>query len=107
MGKKDEARLNSTGKHPNTLQPKDNSFRSQLQTIFHYLIGQVVSASQVLSEAQVPIRPITCHKRDLAKDRKFWEVVKEKCRVSGFKVWFLTIDHENARSLTNQLTLWL
>ncbi len=106
MARKDEARLNSTGKHPNKLHPKDNSFRSQPQTIFHYLIAQIAFASLMFSETRMPICLITCHKINLTEGRMFREVVSGKCRVAVFEAWFLSTDHEQARILINQLTLW-
>lgn len=105
MGRKDEARLNSSGKHPNKLQFKDNSFRPQLQTIFHYLISNLVTDLMVLLEVQVLIRSLICGKRDLGIGGKLLEVVQKQCLLTGFNVLFLATDHENARSLTNQLTL--
>ncbi len=77
-------------------QGKSNGFRSQIETIFHYLKENVATASMVEAATGIPQKNITRYKRDLEKQGRLWEVEKKLCRKTGHRAWYLTCDYSKA-----------
>ena len=85
-------------------QGKDNDFKSQFQTIFHYLQHHTATASMVSDVTGIPQKNITRYKRDLELSGRLWEVEKKYCKKTGFKAHYLTTD-PNKAPFNNQLKL--
>jgi DNA-binding MarR family transcriptional regulator len=74
------------------LQTKDSTHLNQLQTIFRYLQHHTATASMVAEATKIPQKNITRYKRDLEKAGKLWETVKDVCKHTGNKAWYITTD---------------
>lgn len=86
---------------------KDNATQNQLQTIFQYLQKHVATASIVAADTGIPQKNICRYKRDLEQAGHLWEIKKDRCRLTGFKAWYLTTDPKKApQNATPQLTLF-
>ena len=88
------------------MERKDNTTQSQLQTIFHYLSGNVATASMVADITGIYQKNICRYKRDLEKAGVLWEVGKAPCKLTGFKAWYLTCDPSRAPETPEQLKLF-
>lgn len=99
--------MNSTST-PNSLnsQDKDKYFRNQLQTIFHYLVDHIATASMVEDATGVPQKNICRYKRDLERLGELQVVKKDYCKRTGFKAWFLTTNKELFRKSNDQLKMF-
>lgn len=86
-------------------QDKNKNFRTQLQTIFHFLLENTATASMVSAATGVPQKNICRYKRDLEKIGRLWEIEKKLCKKTGFKAWYLTTNSENA-PFNNQINLF-
>ncbi len=84
---------------------KDTKFRSQMQTIFHYLSEHVATASMVSDATGIAQKNICRYKRDLEQSGRLWEIEKKECQLTGFKAWYLTTDETKAPK-SNQLKLF-
>lgn len=84
---------------------KDNYFKNQSKTIFHYLQENVATASMVSDATGIPQKNITRYKRDLELSGRLCEIEKRKCEKTGFKAWYLTTNPDLFPS-NNQLTLF-
>ncbi|MFV5699985.1 hypothetical protein ACM55H_16615 [Flavobacterium sp. ZT3R17] len=76
-----------------TLQDKDklkHLFRTQEKTIFLYLTNHIATASMVSKVTGVPQKNICRFKKDLEKRGLLYEVIKKRCKLTGFKAWYLT-----------------
>jgi hypothetical protein len=71
---------------------KDTAQPTQLQTIFHYLLDHIATASMVSFETGVPRKSICRYKRELEQVGLLREIVKSNCEITGHKAWFLTTD---------------
>ncbi|MHB1107097.1 MAG: hypothetical protein ACYCZ2_12105 [Lutibacter sp.] len=71
-------------------QGKDKQFQSQKKTIFQYLKHYTATASMVTDATGVPQKSICRYKRDLEKQNLLYEVVKNHCKLTGFRAWYLT-----------------
>ncbi len=87
-------------------QRKDNTWFNELQTIFHYLIENMATASMVEAATGVKQKNICRYKRDLEKAGRLWEIEKKACKVTGFKAWYLTTDKGKAPISKPQLNLF-
>lgn len=83
---------------------KEQSFKTQLKTIFEYLHNNIATASMVSEATGIPQKNICRFKRDLENVGRLWEVEKKLCKKTGFKAWYLTTNPKN-KPYTNQLTL--
>lgn len=92
--------LSNSGKN------EDKTRQNQLQTIFQYLQKHVATASSVAKETGIPQKNICRYKRDMEKAGHLWEVKKDRCRITGFKAWYLTTDPRKAPQNSTQLTLF-
>jgi hypothetical protein len=63
---------------------------TQLKTIFHYLQNHTATASMVSKATGIPQKCICRYKRDLEQSGLLNEVVKKRCKLTGFKAWYLT-----------------
>lgn len=90
---------------PHKEQGKDKLFKTQLETIFHYLQEHIATASMVSAATGVPQKNICRYKRDLEKTGQLWEIEKKECKKTGFKAWYLTTD-PNKAPMNNQLILF-
>ena len=101
--------MEDTNNNPKSFQQKryskDTEYRGQLKTIFHYLQDNVATASMVSAATGIPQKNICRYKRDLEKAGRLWEIEKRFCNHTGFKVWYLTTNSEQATS-DNQLNLF-
>lgn len=98
------------GKHDNTSncfsQNEDNTFSTQLKTIFQFLQEHVATASMVSEATGVPQKNICRYKRDLEKAGNLWEFEKKECKKTGFKAWYLTTNIDMAPNIPIQLKLF-
>ncbi|MDI5899646.1 hypothetical protein, partial [Flavobacterium yafengii] len=62
----------------------------QEKTIFHYLKNHTATASMVSKSTGIPQKCICRYKRDLELSGLLYEVVKKRCKLTGFKAWYLT-----------------
>jgi len=85
---------------------KGNTHPSQLQTIFKFLQSHVATASMVAAATGIPQKCITRYKRDLEKAGRLWEVTRTRCKLTGFKAWYITTDPEKAPNSSSQLSLF-
>ena len=69
---------------------KTNVKTSQLKTIFHYLQEYTATASMVSKACNIPQKNICRYKKDLEKKGLLKEVIKSKCRLTGFPAWYLS-----------------
>ncbi|MDA7803451.1 hypothetical protein N8987_02590 [Crocinitomix sp.] len=85
---------------------KDKAYKTQLQTIFHYLLENVATASMIAESTGIPHKNITRYKRDLEISCRLWETEKRFCQLTGHKAWYLTTNPEH-RPENNQLKMFL
>ena len=101
--------MKNTNYNPNAFQhkrqDKDKDFRTQQQTIFHYLQEHLVTASMVSDATGIPHKNICRYKRDLEKSGRLWEIEKKLCKKTGFKAWYLTTN-PNITTFDNQLKMF-
>lgn len=71
-------------------QSKDMNSKTQEKTIFHYLKNHTATASMVSKATGIPQKCICRYKRDLELSGLLYEVVKKRCKLTGFKAWYLT-----------------
>ncbi len=71
------------------------------QTIFYYLQDHIATASMVCNAIGIKQKNFTRYKRDLEQAGKLFEVVKEPCKITGCKAWYLSTNpyHNNLNSL--------
>ena len=100
--------MNNRSTAPKSLksQSKDNSWQSQLQTIFQYLNDNVATASMVADATGIYQKNICRFKRDLERAGKLWEITKTTCKKTGFKAWYLTTNPNKAVNKSNQINLF-
>jgi len=73
-------------------QIKDNKFKTELETIFHYLKENVCTASMLAEVTGIKQKNICRYKRDLERCGYLREIKKDRCPITGFKAWFITTD---------------
>lgn len=83
---------------------KEQSFNTQLITIFEYLHKNIATASMVSEATGIPQKNICRYKRDLENAGRLYEVEKKLCKKTGFRAWYLSTNPKN-KPYTNQLTL--
>jgi hypothetical protein len=94
-----------TPKHKGQDKIKDQY--NQLQTIFHLLQKQSLTASMVAEITGIYQKNICRYKRDLEKSGILWEVEKKLCKKTGFRAWYLTTNPEKAQNNSvKQLSLF-
>ena len=64
--------------------------KTQLQTILYYLQDHTSTASMISKATGIPQKNITRYKADLEKKGLLKEVIKRKCKVTGFSAWYLS-----------------
>ena len=101
--------MENTNNNPNTFrhkrQGKDTKNTTQLKVIFQYLQENTATASMVCAATGIPQKSFCRRKRDLEKAGRLWEVVKERCAVTGRKAWYLTTDADKVPN-NNQLKIF-
>jgi len=101
--------MKDTTNNPNTFQykrqRKSKGSKPQKQIIFSYLKENTVTASMVCAETGIPQKSFCRRKRELEKAGLLWEVVKERCAITGCKAWFLTTDPDKVPN-SNQLKMF-
>lgn len=86
---------------------KDNKLISQEQMMFEYLINHIATASMVSYALKIPQKNITRFKRRFECEGKLWTVKHEKCKITGFKAWYLTTNPLLIqKQINNQLSLF-
>jgi hypothetical protein len=88
-------------------QNESSKTKSQLQTIFQYLLSNVATASMVAENTGIPQKNITRYKRDLEINNMLWEIEKKICQKTGFKAWYLTTDKSKVTNCSTQLIMAL
>ncbi len=78
---------------------------TQKKTIFEYLKKHTATASMVTEATGIPQKCITRYKRDLEKMGLLHEVVKNHCKDTGFRAWYLTTNPDLFPK-SNQLNLF-
>lgn len=79
---------------------------AQEKIVFDYLLLHVASASMVTDATGIPQKCITRYKRNYEKDGRLVQIKKDRCKITGRKVWFLTTNKELFPTTTPQLTLF-
>lgn len=64
--------------------------QQQLKTVLQYLKQKTATASMISSATGIPQKNICRYKRELEKDNLLWQVYKAKCKITGFRAWYLT-----------------
>ena len=64
--------------------------KTQLQTILYYLQDHTATASMISKATEIPQKNICRYKKDLEKKGLLKEVIKSKCRLTGFPAWYLS-----------------
>lgn len=62
----------------------------QEKIVFDYLLLHVASASMVTDATGVPQKCITRYKRNYEKDGRLVQLKKDRCKITGRNVWYLT-----------------
>lgn len=71
-------------------QSKDTERKTDLKTIFYYLRKNTATMSMVSYATGIPQKSITRYKRDLEKAGQLYELVKDKCKITGYRAWYVT-----------------
>lgn len=85
---------------------KDKLKQNQLEIIFRYLFENIATASMVSEITGVCQKNICRYKRRLEKSGYLFEIVKKRCKKTGFKAWYLTTNPELAPNASRQLNLF-
>lgn len=87
-------------------EDEDTKRPTQLQTIFHYLMDNIATASMVSEATGVYQKNICRYKRDLEKAGLIWEIEKKHCKKTGFRAWYLTTNPDFVPDYSDQLSLF-
>jgi hypothetical protein len=77
-------------KTSDNVKGKNKQFQNQKITIFQYLQVHTATASMVTDATGIPQKSICRYKRDLELNGLLYEVVKDNCKITGFKAYYLT-----------------
>ncbi len=91
--------------HLGEFQGKD-THEAQEKIVFDYLLLHVASASMVTDATGVPQKCITRYKRNYEKDGRLVQLKKDRCKITGRKVWYLTTNKNLFPKKPTQLTLF-
>ena len=87
-------------------QPKDNTHEAQEKIVFDYLLLHVASASMVTDATGVPQKNITRYKRTFEDAGRLQQIKKDRCKITGRYVWYLTTNKDLFPKIPTQLTLF-
>jgi hypothetical protein len=68
----------------------EDFFGNELEVVYNYLNTCVATASMVAADTKIPQKNICRYKRWLEKAGLLWQVENEKCKITGYKAWYLT-----------------
>ena len=88
-------------------QSKDNTHEAQKKIVFDYLLLHVASASMVTDATGVPQKNVTRYKRNYEQDGKLQQIKKDRCKITGRYVWYLTTNKDLFPKISLQLSLFL
>lgn len=78
----------------------------QEKIVFEYLKNHVASASMVTDSTGVPQKCVTRYKRNYEKDGLLQQIKRDRCKVTGRYVWYLTTNKDLFFKTSPQLTLF-
>ncbi len=87
-------------------QSKDNRHKAQEKIVFDYLQTHVASASMVTDATGVPQKCVTRYKRKLERMGLLKQIKRERCKITGRNVWYLTTNKGLFPKYSLQLTLF-
>ena len=87
-------------------QGKDNTHEAQEKIVFDYLLLHVASASMVTDATGVPQKCVTRYKRNYEKDGLLQQIKRDRCKITGRYVWFITTNKDLFSKISLQLTLF-
>ena len=87
-------------------QIKDKDHEAQEKVVFDYLLLHVASASMVTDATGVPQKCITRYKRNYEKDGRLQQIKRDRCKITGRYVWFITTNKDLFPKISPQLTLF-
>ena len=87
-------------------QSKDNTHEAQEKIVFDYLLLHVASASMVTDATGVPQKNITRYKRNFEDAGRLQQIKKDRCKITGRYVWYLTTNKDLFLKTSSQLTLF-
>lgn len=79
---------------------------AQEKIVFDYLLLHVASASMVTDATGVPQKCITRYKRNYEKDGRLVQLKKDRCKITGRNVWYLTTNKDLFPKTSPQLKLF-
>lgn len=98
--------INNHSNNPRS-RGKGNTKHNQIKAVLQYLEKHIATASMVSDATGIPQKNICRYKRDLEEDNLLWQVHESRCKITGFKAWYLTTDPQKAPSNnTQQLKLF-
>lgn len=78
----------------------------QEKIFFDYLKNHVASASMATYATGVPQKNCTRYKRSYEKDGRLVQIKKDRCKITGRYVWYLTTNKDLFPKTSPQLTLF-
>lgn len=75
---------------------KDKHLGTQMQVFYNYLQTHTATASMVAEATGIKQKCLTRYKRTLEKSNLLWQVCERKCKVTGFKAYYLTTNPAKA-----------
>lgn len=87
-------------------QSKDNRHEAQEKIVFDYLLTHVASASMVTDGTGVPQKCVTRYKRKFERMGLLKQVKRDRCKITGRMVWYLTTNKDLFSKRTLQLTMF-
>jgi hypothetical protein len=87
-------------------QSKDNTHEAQEKVVYDYLLMHVASASMVTDATGVPQKCICRYKRAYEQAGRLQQIKKDRCKITGRNVWYLTTNKDLFVKTSPQLTLF-
>ena len=79
---------------------------AQEKIVFDYLLTHVASASMVTDATGVPQKCVTRYKRKLERMGLLKQIKRDRCKITGRMVWYLTTNKDLFSKRTLQLTMF-
>lgn len=77
---------------------------SQHRTLYAYWLTNTSTSFMASKHLDIPIQNVCRYKRNFEEQGKLWKVKRDRCKVSGFRAWYLSCDPND--NITNQLELF-
>lgn len=87
-------------------QSKDNRHKTQEKIVFDYLQTHVASASMITNATGVPQKCVTRYKRKFERMGLLKQIKRDRCKITGRIVWYLTTNKKLFPKYSLQLTLF-